>query len=68
MKPNGRLAATFHMNMRQCTEFESPFSVVLTSTKCLQFADINFCKSALYHYVTERSGMFILTLFYKEKE
>ncbi|KAI4567964.1 hypothetical protein MJT46_007762, partial [Ovis ammon polii x Ovis aries] len=30
MKPNGRLTATFHMDMKQCTEFESPSSVVLT--------------------------------------
>ncbi|KAI4567944.1 hypothetical protein MJT46_007742 [Ovis ammon polii x Ovis aries] len=36
MKPNGRLTATFHMNMKQCTEFESPPSVVLTRSGVAQ--------------------------------
>ena len=47
MKPNGRLTATFHMNMKQCTELQSPTSLVLTGTKCLQSVNIKFCRSAL---------------------
>ena len=67
MKANGRLTATFHMNMKQHTELQSPTSVVSTGTKCLQSVDIEVCRSALQQYIRERSGMFILTLFYKEK-
>ena len=47
MKPNGRLKTTFHMNMKQCTELQSPTSVVLTGTKCLQSVDISYCRA---HY------------------
>ena len=38
-----------------------------TTTKCLKPVDTNFCRRALQHYVTERSGILILNLFYKEK-
>ena len=47
MKPNGRLTATFHMNMKQCTKLHSPTSVGLTGTKCLQSVDVKFHRSAL---------------------
>ena len=38
-----------------------------TTTKCLKPVDTNFCRTALQHYVTERFGILILNLFYKEK-
>ena len=47
MKPNGRLTAAFHMDMEQCRELQSPASVGLTGTKCLQSVDIKFPRSAL---------------------
>ena len=38
-----------------------------TTTKCLKHVDTNFGRRALQHYVTERSGILILNLFYKDK-
>ena len=35
--------------------------------KCLKPVDTKFCRRTLQHYVTERSGILILNLFYKEK-
>ena len=47
MKANGRLTATFHMNMKQRTELQSPTSVVSTGTKCLQPVDTKFGRNVL---------------------
>ena len=33
----------------------------------LKPVDTKFCRRTLQHYVTERSGILILNLFYKEK-
>ena len=38
-----------------------------TTKKCLKPVDTKFCRRTLQHYVTERSGILILNLFYKEK-
>ena len=38
-----------------------------TTTKCFKPVDTNFCGRALQHYITERLGILILNLFYKEK-
>ena len=38
-----------------------------TTKKCLKPVDTRFCRRTLQHYVTERSGILILNLFYKEK-
>ena len=35
--------------------------------KCLKPVDTKFCRRTLQHYVTERFGILILNLFYKEK-
>ena len=49
MKPDGRLTVTFYMILYQCADhqLQSPASVVLTGTKCLQPVEAKFGRSAL---------------------
>ena len=65
MKANGRLTATFHMNMKQCRELQSLTSLVLTGTKCLQSVNIKFI--GVHYSITPEKDLACLTSFYNEK-